>query len=65
MLILTRRTGEAVLIGDTIKVHVVSVKGSQVRLGIDAPMDVPVHREEVSERIRLEGAAVERAGGAR
>lgn len=52
MLILTRRVGEAVMIGDDITVSVEEVKGNQVRLGIDAPADMAVHREEISDRIR-------------
>lgn len=51
MLILTRKVGESVLIGDGIKVSVLAVKGNQVRVGIDAPKDVSVHREEVRERL--------------
>ena len=51
MLILTRKVGESVLIGDGIKVSVLAVKGNQVRVGIDAPKDVSVHREEVWERL--------------
>jgi len=47
MLILTRRLGESVLIGDQIRVKVLSVRGAQVRLGIDAPRDVQVNRDEV------------------
>ncbi|MGB0266628.1 MAG: carbon storage regulator CsrA [Pseudomonadales bacterium] len=54
MLILTRKVGESVLIGDGIKVSVLAVKGNQVRVGIDAPKDVSVHREEVRERLELE-----------
>lgn len=50
MLILTRRIGETVMVGDDITVTVLSVKGAQVRLGIDAPQSVGVHREEVYER---------------
>lgn len=50
MLILTRRIGESVMVGDDITVTVLSVKGTQVRLGIDAPQSVGVHREEVYER---------------
>ena len=53
MLILTRRIGEAIDIGDQIEVTVLSVKGKQVRLGIEAPEDVPVHREEIYDEIRL------------
>ena len=52
MLILTRRVGETVVIGRNITVHVMGTKANQVRLGIDAPGDVEVHRGEVSERIR-------------
>jgi len=52
MLILTRRVGEMLMIGNDITVTVVAVKGTQVRIGIDAPKDVPVHREEVHQSIR-------------
>jgi carbon storage regulator len=52
MLILTRRVKETVMIGDDIKVTVLSVKGNQVQVGIGAPKDVPVHREEIYERIK-------------
>lgn len=54
MLILTRRIGETLVIGDEIQVTVLGVKGTQIRLGIDAPREVPVHREEVYQRIRSE-----------
>lgn len=54
MLILTRRIGEKVIIGENVKVTVLSVKGNQVRIGIDAPRDVSVNREEVYERILKE-----------
>lgn len=54
MLILTRRTGETVMIGDTVTITVLGVKGNQVRVGINAPRDVAVHREEIYERIRRE-----------
>lgn len=50
MLILTRREGEALMIGDEISVTILSVKGNQVRLGVKAPKDVVVHREEVYQR---------------
>lgn len=51
MLILTRRTGETLMIGGDVTVTVLGVKGNQVRIGINAPKDVPVHREEIAERI--------------
>lgn len=54
MLILTRKLGETVMVGDNITVTIVGVTGTQVRLGISAPKDVPVHREEIYERIQRE-----------
>lgn len=51
MLILTRRVGETICIGDDIEVVVLGVKGNQVRLGVKAPTDVDVHREEIYQRI--------------
>ncbi|MBK8231854.1 MAG: carbon storage regulator CsrA [Candidatus Eisenbacteria bacterium] len=54
MLILTRKLGENIRIGDKIKIIVLDVKGGQVKLGIDAPPNVAVHREEIYERIRDE-----------
>lgn len=54
MLVLTRKSGEGILIGDNIKVVVVEVKGNQVKLGIEAPEDVTVYREEVYKKIQEE-----------
>lgn len=54
MLILTRRVGETVMIGDEVTVTVLGVKGNQVRIGVNAPKDVAVHREEIYERIKKE-----------
>lgn len=54
MLILTRRVGETLIIGDDVTVAILGVKGNQVRLGINAPKDVSVHREEIYLRIKKE-----------
>jgi len=54
MLILTRRVGETLMIGDQVTVTVLGVKGNQVRIGINAPKDVAVHREEIFQRIKHE-----------
>ena len=54
MLILTRRVGETLMIGDDVTVTVLGVKGNQVRIGVNAPKDVSVHREEIYERIKKE-----------
>lgn len=56
MLILTRRVGETVMIGDEVTITVLGVKGNQVRVGINAPKTVAVHREEIYERIKREQA---------
>ena len=54
MLILTRRVGETLVIGDDVTVTVLGVRGNQVRLGVNAPKDVAVHREEIYQRIQNE-----------
>jgi carbon storage regulator len=54
MLILTRRVGETVMLGENVTVTVLGVKGNQVRVGVNAPRDVAVHREEIFERIKRE-----------
>ena len=54
MLILTRRVGEAVMIGEEVTVTVLGVKGNQVRIGVNAPKSISVHREEIFERIKNE-----------
>ena len=59
MLILTRRIGESVVIGGDVTVTLLGVKGNQARLGVDAPKDITVHREEIHERIEGEQTAVE------
>ncbi len=58
MLILTRRPGEAVIVGDNVRIAVLDIRGNQVRLGVEAPREVAVHREEVYRRIADEQQAV-------
>lgn len=60
MLILTRRVGETLMVGDDVTVTVLGVKGNQVRIGVNAPKDVAVHREEIYQRIQREKGDRER-----
>lgn len=55
MLILTRRVGESIMVGDDVTITVLGVKNNQVRIGVTAPRSIQVHREEIYERIRVEG----------
>ncbi|MEQ9480266.1 MAG: carbon storage regulator CsrA [Algiphilus sp.] len=64
MLILTRRVGETLQIGDEVSVTVLSIKGNQVRIGINAPEDVTIHRQEIAERLR-DGEAPSKGGSER
>ena len=60
MLILTRRINEVLYIGDDVQIEVLGIKGNQVRIGINAPKDIPVHREEIYQKIQREGRRSER-----
>ena len=62
MLILTRRVGETLMIGDNVTVTVLGVKGNQVRIGINAPKDLAVHREEIYQRIKREQTGAPETG---
>ena len=62
MLILTRKIGECIAIGDQIKVYVVEIRGKQVRLGIEAPSNAPVHREEIYQKILEENRLAAQVG---
>ena len=64
MLILTRKIGECINIGDDIKVHVVDIRGKQVRLGIEAPTHAPIYRQEVYQRILEENRSASRVNPA-
>jgi carbon storage regulator len=61
MLILSRKTGEKLMIGDDVELTILGIKGNQVRVGVSAPKDVPVHREEVYLRIQSEKQEVVKA----
>lgn len=65
MLILTRRIGETLKIGDNVDVTILSVRGNQIRIGINAPRDVAVHREEIYTRIKEEERQQKELGAAR
>jgi len=58
MLILTRKIGESIIISDNVKVTVLGVEGRQIRVGIDAPKEISVHREEIYDKIAAENASI-------
>ena len=62
MLVLTRKAGESIVIGSQIRITVLEMQGRQIRLGIEAPSEIPVHRGEVSERIKEENEQAATAG---
>jgi carbon storage regulator len=62
MLILARKVGERIVIGENIKLHVIEIRGQQVRLGIEAPGDTPVHREEIYQKIAEENRFASKIG---
>ncbi|MCH8848260.1 MAG: carbon storage regulator CsrA [Chloroflexi bacterium] len=62
MLVLTRKAGESIVIGNQIRITVLELQGRQIRLGIEAPSEIPVHRGEVFERIREENEKAAKAG---
>lgn len=59
MLILSRRVDESIVIGDEVKITILSIKGKQVRIGINAPSDIAVHREEIYDRINSDNADID------
>jgi carbon storage regulator len=65
MLILTRKIGEVIMVGEDIVVKVLGVRSGQVKIGIEAPKQLPVHRHEIFERIKSEGSSQNGTSGAR
>jgi len=59
MLILTRKVGESIMIGDSIEVKVLGIRSGQIKIGVEAPKDITVHREEIHKRIQEEKAGLE------